>query len=32
MDEAWQTVRARKEEAWKTANEEFAAAPPKPEE
>jgi hypothetical protein len=32
MDEAWQTVRTRKEDAWKAANEEFAAAPPKPEE
>lgn len=28
MESAWETVRARKEEAWKAADEEFAAAPP----
>jgi hypothetical protein len=32
MDEAWETVRARKEEAWTAANQEFAEPPPKPEE
>jgi hypothetical protein len=32
MDEAWETVRARKEEAWNAANLEFSDPPPKPEE
>ncbi len=28
MDSAWKTVRERMEAKWKTAGEEFAAAPP----
>jgi hypothetical protein len=31
MEEAWKTVRARKEESWQAANQEFADAPPAPD-